>query len=122
MKWFSPLYLGESIGTGAGRYCAGIESGSAGPWDRSILIVLSAHQGASLELITVRLAMDSRNLRREDLRAVGLAGSLKEARELTAQIALECLEATGGEDLKEWFLSFPQERWSDRGEVGVSKP
>ncbi len=100
MRWYSPLYMGESVKNSRMFYKFKLEHTK--DFTGVYCIVLSETAGELLEICSGENLRRNYRIMGEPL-IVGLAGTRHEAFELTGQILLDIHKKTGGTDVHGFF-------------------
>lgn len=101
MKWYKNLYIGESIDKKAADIISDIEENKI--IRKKFLITLPANDNNMLDIITADMGM---LVTWRDVYVIGVAGSRKEAVDLSSQIISTAYFETGDFRLKEIFNDF----------------
>ena len=102
MKWYQKLYLGETIRPKADEVRQRMDEGE---YPSGIWLIMPGANGK--DLFDLRPAKDLRKQYFSDKEPeiIGMAKSKAEAVSLVGQIAAECLEKTGGTDIRSFIRS-----------------
>lgn len=117
MKWLRSLYVGEKIGQDKAAVIRLIEHPE---WKSRFgfycLISPAPQERENLEVLPL-IMLNEKHFRRDDRVILGIAAGMEEANGLLLRMTQDCLDAGGGVKVKEYFLSLPENAWTDRGEV-----
>lgn len=101
MKWYKKLYIGESITENAEEIIKDISVNEN--VKKRFLITLPANKSNMLDIITAKMGI---MITWRPVFVVGVAGSRKEAVEMTADLVSEIYEKTSGFDFEEYFNDY----------------
>lgn len=101
MKWYRNLYIGESIDKTIDEIISDVETKK--DVRKKYLITFPANENNMLDIITADMGII---ITWREVHVIGVAGSKKEAVELTSQIISEAYNSRGDLNLEEYFNDF----------------
>lgn len=102
MKWYEPLYVGESVKKKWKTIKWKINH-NAGVW-KGFVITLANHESDLLEIYPARL-LKQKGEWKKNLEIIGLAGTYEEALDMVQSLIGEIYHQTGTTDVKEYLKS-----------------
>ena len=114
MKWLKELYVGANV---ADRKAL-IELIEHPVWKTkyafSCVISPAPQSGENLEVLPL-IMLNEKHFNREDRVILGIASGRTEADGLMLRMTQDCLDAGGGVDVKGYFLSLPDDAYTESG-------
>lgn len=110
MKWYKDLFLGENISSDAKQIIKKIKKKQLTP---GVYVIAFASNPKNLLDIIPTMELMQKGYPKDEIRIVGLALGIKEAKEVVRQIVDEVYQNTGNVDVKAYLkCKWREEAWT----------